>query len=83
MRKQVVKRHANTVRRCHFYVPRQARVVQLHVWDWRFSRELRKVVARDGAFQLVEQNAHKVTTEVPEDRGFPEGGKASSIVQSP
>ena len=83
MRKQVVKRHASPIRRRQPYVPRQARVVQLHVWDWRLSRELRKVVARDGVFQFAEQNAHKVMTEVPEDRGFPEGGKANSIVQSP
>jgi hypothetical protein len=83
MRKQVLKRHADPVRRRHLDIPRQARVVQFHIWRRRLSDEPRKIIDRDGAFQLAEQDAPEVITEVPEDRGFPECGETNTVVQSP
>ena len=83
MRKQIVKRHADSVRHRHLDVPRQARVVQFHVGRGGLSREARKVIVRDGAFEFAEQDAVDEITEVPDDRGFPECGETDAVVQSP
>jgi hypothetical protein len=55
-------------------------VVKLHERRRRLSGEQLKVIARDGAFQLAEQGACEVITEVPEDRGFPECRKTDTVV---